>query len=66
MERGASREWQIVGIGSTGIVLCQVKTRDWPGAVEMEALKLFRALENCRKLVHRWRDRERMPDVREF
>jgi len=30
------------------------------------ALKLFRALENCRKLVYRWRDRERMPDVREF
>ena len=58
--------WDIVGIGSTDIVLCQVKTRDWSGAVEMEALKLFRALENCRKLVHRWRDRERMPDVREF
>jgi len=58
--------WDIVGIGSTDIVLCQVKTRDWPGAVEMGALKLFRAPENCRKLVHRWRDRERMPDVREF
>jgi hypothetical protein len=43
-----------------------VKTRDWPGAVEMGALKLFRAPENCRKLVHGWRDRERMPDVREF
>jgi len=58
--------WDIVGIGSTDIVLFQVKTRDWPGAVEMGALKLFRAPENCRKLVHRWRDRERMPDVREF
>ena len=58
--------WDIVGIGSTDIVLCQAKTRDWPGAAEMKALKLFRAPENCRKLVHRWRDRERMPDVREF
>ena len=27
---------------------------------------LFRAPEKCRKLVHRWRDRERMPDVGEF
>lgn len=57
--------WDIIGIGSTDIVLCQVKTRDWPGAVEMETLKLFPAPANCRKLVHRWRDRLRNPDVRE-
>ena len=35
--------WDIVGIGSTDIVLVQVKTRDWPGSVEMETLKLFAA-----------------------
>jgi len=58
--------WDIIGIGSTDVVLCQVKTRDWPGAVEMEALKLFLAPANCRKLVHRWRDRARLPDVREL
>src|SRR5262249_29152287 len=33
-------EWDIVGIGSTDVVLCQVKTRDWPGSAEMETLKL--------------------------
>jgi hypothetical protein len=55
----------IVGIGSADIVLCQVKTRDWPGAVEMEALKTFPAPANCRKLLHRWRDRQSTPDVRE-
>jgi hypothetical protein len=57
--------WDIIGIGSTDIVLCQVKTRDWPGAVEMETLKAFPAPANCRKLLHRWRDRQRTPDVRE-
>ena len=57
--------WDIIGIGSTDVVLCQVKTRDWPGAAEMEALKLFAAPANARKLVHRWRDRQRLPDVRE-
>jgi Holliday junction resolvase len=57
--------FDIIGIGSTDVVLVQVKTRDWPGAVEMEAIKLLPAPANCRKLVHRWRDRQRLPDVRE-
>ena len=57
--------WDIIGIGSTDIVLCQVETRDWPGAVEMETLKAFPTPANCRKLLHRWRDRQRTPDVRE-
>lgn len=51
--------WDLVGIDSTGVVLVQVKTRDWPSAVEMETLQLFPAPPNARKLVHRWRDRER-------
>jgi hypothetical protein len=63
---GSLGEWDIVGIGSTDVVLCQVKTRDWPGTAEMETLKLFPAPANCRKLVHRWRDRQRLPDVREI
>ena len=58
--------WDLIGIGSTDVVLCQVKTRDWPGSIEMETLQTFVAPANCRKLVHRWRDRHRMPDVREL
>jgi hypothetical protein len=58
--------WDIIAIGSTDVVLVQVKTRDWPGTVEMETLSLFFAPPNCRKLVHRWRDRQRMPDVKEI
>jgi len=59
-------EWDIVGIGSTDMLLIQVKTRDWPGSLEMETLRLFPAPPNCRKLVHRWRDRQRLPDVKEL
>lgn len=58
--------WDIIGIGSTDIVLCQVKTRDWPGAAEMETLRAFAAPGNCKRLVHRWRDRQRLPDVKEL
>lgn len=57
--------WDIIGIGPVDIVLVQVKTNAWPGSVEMEQLTLFKAPPNARKLVHRWRDRQRMPDVRE-
>jgi uncharacterized protein with GYD domain len=56
--------WDIVGIGPSDTVLCQVKTRDWPGIVEMETLKLFPAPENCKKIVHRWRHRARVPDIK--
>jgi hypothetical protein len=58
--------WDIIGIGSTDVVLVQVKTRDWPGTAEMESLKLFPAPAIARKLVHRWQDRQRTPDVREL
>jgi len=58
--------WDIVGIGSTDVVLVQCKTRDWPGSVEMETLKNFPCPPNCRRLIHRWRDRQRLPDTKEL
>lgn len=58
--------WDIIAIGSQDVILLQVKTRDWPGSVEMETLKNFVAPSLCRKLVHRWRDHQRLPDVKEL
>lgn len=65
--RGAAalRIWDIVRIGSTDVLLVQVKTRDWPSIAEIEAIRRFPGPLNCRKLVHRWRTRHRTPDVRE-
>lgn len=66
MRAGASLGvFDVIGIGSTDIVLVQTKSNAWPGTVEMEALKLFPAPPNARKLVHRWRDHARSPDIRE-
>jgi Holliday junction resolvase-like predicted endonuclease len=59
-------EWDVIGVGSTDVVLCQVKSNEWPGTAEMETLRNFIAPPHCRKLVHRWRDRQRIPDVREI
>lgn len=58
--------WDIIGVGSGDLVLVQVKTRDWPGSGEMETLRLFRCPSNCRRLIHRWRDGARLPDVKEI
>jgi len=58
--------WDLIGVGSTDVVLVQVKTRDWPGSAEMETLRSFRCPSNCRRIVHRWRDRQRLPDTREL
>jgi len=57
--------WDVIGVGSTDVVLVQCKTRDWPSLAEMETLRSFPAPVNCRKLVHRYRDGVRLPDVRE-
>ena len=43
----------MIGVGSTDVVLVQVKTRDWPGTAEMEALTSFRVPPNCGRLLHR-------------
>jgi Holliday junction resolvase-like predicted endonuclease len=59
-------EWDVIGIGQGDVVLVQIKTRDWPGALEMAALRDFACPANTKKLVHRWRDRQRLPDVQEL
>lgn len=62
---GSLGTFDLIGIGPTSIVLCQVKTRDWPGRAEIEAIRAFRAPRNARKVLHRWRDGVNKPDVRE-
>jgi hypothetical protein len=63
---GSLGAWDVIGIGSNDFVLVQVKSNDWPGSTEMETLRNFTVPPNTKRLVHRWRDRQRMPDVREL
>ena len=58
--------WDVIAIGSADVVLLQVKTRDWPGSVETETLRLFPAPPSVRKLVHRYVDGKRLPDAKEL
>lgn len=59
-------EWDVIGIGTTDVVLVQVKSNDWPRSAEMETLNNFSVPPNTKRLIHRWRDRSRMPDVKEL
>lgn len=59
-------EWDIVGLGTLDVVLVQVKSNRWPGSQEMAVLREFVVPSNVRKLVHRWMDRARLPDVMEL
>ena len=63
---GSLGEWDLIAVGSQDIVLCQVKSRDWPGEIERRALAEFPVPPNARKILHRWRDRQRQPDVLEL
>jgi Holliday junction resolvase len=56
--------FDVVGVGPTDVVLVQCKSNQWPGSVEMESIRNFLCPANCKKLVMRWRDRCRTPDVR--
>ena len=58
--------WDVIGIGSKDVVLVQVKSNRWPLEAEMETLRNFVCPMMCRKLVHRWRDRVKLPDVKEL
>jgi Holliday junction resolvase len=62
---GSLGPWDLVGVSSTDVVLVQVKTRDWPSGADTEFLRNFKVPANVKKLLHRWRDGNRLPDVRE-
>lgn len=58
--------FDVIGVGAADVVLIQVKSNRWPCEAEMQELREFMVPVGCRKLVHRWRDRQRVPDVREL
>lgn len=56
--------WDIVAIGPRDVVLVQVKCNRAPGAAELSRLVSFPVPPGVHRVVHRWIDGEREPDVR--
>lgn len=63
---GSLGAWDVIGIGSADMVLLQCKTNRWPLPAEIEEMRAFPVPQGCRKLVHRWDDRARVPLIREL
>jgi len=61
---GSLGAWDLIGVSASHVVLLQVKSNRPPSPAEREALRLFVAPPNARKLIHVWHDRQRQPDVR--
>lgn len=57
--------FDVIAIGPEDVLLCQVKSNEWPRAAEMAQIAAFAVPPSCRKIVHRWKDRASAPDVRE-
>ena len=62
---GSHTEVDVIGIGATDFVLVQVKLNCRASAEEIEGLKLLRTPKNCKKLIHEWKSRARVPMVRQ-
>lgn len=63
---GSLGEWDLIGIGSTDFVLCQVKSNRPPGPLERLTLANFKCPPNTRRLIFVWHDRVKRPDVIEL
>lgn len=58
--------FDLIGISSSDIVLCQVKANAVPSPAEREEIREFPAPTSARKLIHVWKDRARLPRVIEL
>lgn len=63
---GSLGRFDVIGISASDVLLVQVKSNRLPGSVEIEAIKELLTPLNCRKLIHVWQDRKRLPIVKEI
>lgn len=63
---GSLGAFDVIGISASDVLLVQVKSNRLPCSVEIEAIKLFKTPDNCRKIVHVWKDRQRLPLVKDY
>lgn len=65
--RGAASlgTFDVIAIGHKNVLLVQVKSNRWPRSEEMEAIREFACPPNCVKLIHRWKDYAKQPDIKE-
>ena len=63
---GSLGAFDLLGLSATDLVAVQVKTNRPPSALELRELAEYPVPPHCRKLVHVWKDRQRLPLVQEL
>ena len=56
--------WDIIALNKTGGQLVQVKSNRWPPKPERLEMEAFNPPPGFTKVIHRWRDYSREPDIR--
>jgi hypothetical protein len=67
--RGAASKangWDFAAYSATDWVLVSVKSGDWPPPMERRILAEQVVPPNTKKILHRWRERARLPDWMEL
>ncbi len=63
---GSLGRFDVIGISASDVALVQVKSNRNPSRAELDAIRELDAPDNCRKLIHVWKDRQSMPDIRDI
>lgn len=63
---GSKGAFDLIGIRGDSIVLAQIKCNRPPSPAERAAMRAIPVPENCRRLIHVWRDGEGEPRVTEL
>lgn len=57
--------FDVIGVSASDVLLVQVKSNRLPCSVELEAIQALKTPDNCRKIIHVWKDRQPFPLVRD-
>jgi hypothetical protein len=60
---GSLGAWDLIGVSATDFCLVQVKSNRAPAPAERAALATFPCPNNCKRVLHVWKDRVRFPVV---
>lgn len=61
---GSHGLFDLYAVSASNLILCQVKSGNAkPSMVEIAAMKAFPVPPNCRKVVHLWRPRQKLPEI---
>ena len=63
---GSHGPFDLVAFNASGLLLVQVKSNEWATPAECESMSLVPVPANATKLVHRWDDRVKLPQVKEI